>query len=134
MALIQGFRIGMKLEAEDKTNGLVCVATVADVDLGKLRIHFDGWEDEYDFWCSPWASTIHEPGWCQERETALSPPKGESLDAGWCQERETALSPPKGESLDAGWCQERETALSSQKVCQQPGYVLLMSCFTLRYE
>ena len=76
IALIRGFTIGMKLEAEDKTNGLVCCATITDVDMGKLRIHFDGWEDEYDIWRNPWSHVIHPVGWCQEREKVLSPPKG----------------------------------------------------------
>ncbi|KAL0179246.1 hypothetical protein M9458_024688, partial [Cirrhinus mrigala] len=39
-----GFRIGMKLEAVDLMEPrLVIVHRL-------LRIHFDGWEDEYDQW------------------------------------------------------------------------------------
>ncbi|XP_013413836.1 lethal(3)malignant brain tumor-like protein 4 isoform X2 [Lingula anatina] len=70
-----GFRIGLKLEAVDKKNtALTCVATVADVVGDRLLIHFDGWEDIYDYWCEPTSPYIHPVGWCQENGKALSPP------------------------------------------------------------
>uniref|UniRef100_I3JS36 FCS-type domain-containing protein n=1 Tax=Oreochromis niloticus TaxID=8128 RepID=I3JS36_ORENI len=48
-----GFRPGMKLEAVDLMEPrLVCVATVTRIVHRLLRIHFDGWEDEYDQCCS----------------------------------------------------------------------------------
>lgn len=41
----------MKLEAVDKKNpGLVCVASVADVAADRLLVHFDNWDDSYDYW------------------------------------------------------------------------------------
>ncbi|CAH1773377.1 unnamed protein product [Owenia fusiformis] len=70
-----GFRAGMKLEAVDKKNTiLTCVATVADVRGEHILIHFDGWEDNYDYWCDPTSPYIHPVGWCQENGKALSPP------------------------------------------------------------
>ena len=72
-----GFRFGMKLEAVDKKNAmLTCVATVADVLGDRILIHFDGWEDSYDYWCDPSSPYIHPVGWCQENGRALSPPNG----------------------------------------------------------
>ncbi|KAG7222978.1 hypothetical protein INR49_029200 [Caranx melampygus] len=48
-----GFRVGMKLEAVDKKNpGLVCVASVADVIEDRFLVHFDNWDDTYDYWSS----------------------------------------------------------------------------------
>ena len=48
-----GFRAGMKLEAVDPLNPLLIrVASVIDVWTTKLKIRFDGWSDEYDFWVS----------------------------------------------------------------------------------
>ena len=48
-----GFRVGMKLEAVDPLNPiLVRVASIVQIAANKLKIHFDGWTDEYDFWVS----------------------------------------------------------------------------------
>ncbi len=72
-----GFRMGMKLEAIDKKNtALTCVATVVDVLGDRILIHFDGWEDSYDYWCDPFSPYIHPVGWCQEQGKPLSPPNG----------------------------------------------------------
>nr|XP_015208913.1 PREDICTED: lethal(3)malignant brain tumor-like protein 4 [Lepisosteus oculatus] len=46
------FEAGMKLEAVDRKNPcLVCVATVADVVDHRFLVHFDNWDDTYDYWC-----------------------------------------------------------------------------------
>lgn len=72
------FRHGMKLEAVDKKNSdaLVCVATVADVLGDKILIHFDGWDDIYDYWSDPTSPYLHPVGWCQANGVPLSPPNG----------------------------------------------------------
>ena len=69
----------MKLEAVDKKNtALTCVATVADVLADRILIHFDGWEDSYDYWADAASPYIHPVGWCQETGKTLSPPNGKS--------------------------------------------------------
>lgn len=46
-----GFRAGMKLEAVDRKNpSLICVATISAVVDNRLLIHFDNWDDTYDYW------------------------------------------------------------------------------------
>lgn len=46
-----GFRAGMKLEAVDRKNpSLICVATIAAVVDNRLLIHFDNWDETYDYW------------------------------------------------------------------------------------
>ena len=71
------FRVGMKLEAVDRKNTvLICVATVADILGDKVLVHFDGWEDVYDYWCDITSPYIHPVGWCQENGHTLSPPCG----------------------------------------------------------
>jgi len=41
----------MKLEVTDAMDPrTVCVSTVANVIDRLIRIHFDGWEDDYDQW------------------------------------------------------------------------------------
>lgn len=67
----------MKLEAVDKSNHeLVCVATVAEILGGRILIHFDSWEDIYDYWADPTSPLIHPIGWCEQNGVQLVPPKG----------------------------------------------------------
>lgn len=68
------FRIGMKLEAEDRKNELICVATVADMLDNRLRINFDSWDEMYDYWVEPNSPYIHPVGWAEENELPLTPP------------------------------------------------------------
>ena len=71
------FRVGSKLEAVDKKNSsLICVASVSDTMGDKVLVHFDGWEDNYDYWCDMTSPLIHPVGYCEENELVLSPPQG----------------------------------------------------------
>ncbi|XP_052794901.1 MBT domain-containing protein 1-like isoform X2 [Mya arenaria] len=61
-----GFKAGMKLEAVDLMEPrLICVATVAKVVGRLLRIHFDGWESEYDQWVDCESPDLYPIGWCE---------------------------------------------------------------------
>ncbi|XP_052228167.1 MBT domain-containing protein 1-like isoform X1 [Dreissena polymorpha] len=61
-----GFKPGMKLEAVDLMEPrLICVATVAKVVGRLLRIHFDGWESEYDQWVDCESPDLYPIGWCE---------------------------------------------------------------------
>jgi len=68
----------MKLEAVDKKNNTetTCVATVIDVLGDRVLIHFDGWDNIYDYWSDPSSPFLHPVGWCQENGKPLSPPNG----------------------------------------------------------
>ncbi|XP_064082090.1 lethal(3)malignant brain tumor-like protein 3 isoform X1 [Macrobrachium nipponense] len=68
------FRVGMKLEAEDRKNMWVCVATVADVLDNRVLIHFDGWDKAYDVWNEMSSPYIHPIGWCVANNRVLHPP------------------------------------------------------------
>ncbi|XP_047187209.1 lethal(3)malignant brain tumor-like protein 1 isoform X2 [Scophthalmus maximus] len=71
-----GFEIGMKLEAVDRMNpSLICVATVTDMVDCRFLVHFDNWDDTYDYWCDASSPYIHPIGWCQERNLPLTPPQ-----------------------------------------------------------
>lgn len=67
----------MKLEAEDKKNSLTCVATVADIINNRILIHFDSWDDIYDYWVDPTSPYIHPVGWCDDNGCSLTPPNCE---------------------------------------------------------
>ncbi|KAJ3655676.1 hypothetical protein Zmor_014797 [Zophobas morio] len=70
-----GFRVGMKLEAVDKKNSsLVCVATVRDMMDNRILVHFDSWDDIYDYWADPTSPYIHPVGWCDQYGHNLTPP------------------------------------------------------------
>ena len=60
---LSGWKIGLKLEAVDRSNNtLVCVATVTNVMDGRVLVHFDGWELDYDYWVTPQSPYIHPKG------------------------------------------------------------------------
>jgi hypothetical protein len=55
----------MKIECADLMDPrLVCVATVSRVVGRLLKIHFDGWENEYDQWLDCESPDIYPVGWC----------------------------------------------------------------------
>ncbi|CAH1736525.1 unnamed protein product [Aphis gossypii] len=75
------FHIGDKLEALDKLTRtlpkqLICVATVADILGNRIRIHFDGWTDDFDYWTDITSTNIHPIRWCDYNGRILSPPSG----------------------------------------------------------
>ncbi|XP_064183816.1 lethal(3)malignant brain tumor-like protein 4 isoform X3 [Anguilla rostrata] len=70
-----GFRVGMKLEAVDRKNpSLICVASIAAAVDSRLLIHFDNWDDSYDYWCDASSPYIHPVGYCEEAELTLTTP------------------------------------------------------------
>src|SRR5699024_4493996 len=59
-----GFHVGAKLEAVDKANNnLICVASIKDILNEYLLIHFDGWDDSYDYWAHYTSPLIHPINW-----------------------------------------------------------------------
>jgi len=70
------------VEAIDKKNSsLICVASVVDTLGDKVLVHFDSWEDNYDYWCDMTSPLIHPIGYCEENDLVLSPPQGKALSA-----------------------------------------------------
>ncbi|XP_067009728.2 MBT domain-containing protein 1 isoform X2 [Anabrus simplex] len=60
-----GFVVGMRLEAADLMDPrLVCVGTVSRVVGRLLKVHFDGWEEEYDQWLDCESPDVYPVGWC----------------------------------------------------------------------
>lgn len=55
---------------------LMCVATVADIIGNRIRIHYDGWADDYDCWMDITSTNIHPVGWCKNNGRSLAPPSG----------------------------------------------------------
>ncbi|CAB0018103.1 unnamed protein product [Nesidiocoris tenuis] len=71
------FQIGCKLEAVDpERQSKICVATVADVLGHRLKIHFDGYANKYDFWTYTHSPNIFPCGFCEENGYPLEPPVG----------------------------------------------------------
>lgn len=42
----------------------------------RLRLHFDGYPDTYDFWVNADSPDIFQPGWCEKNNHRLHPPRG----------------------------------------------------------
>ncbi|KAG5846683.1 hypothetical protein ANANG_G00117580 [Anguilla anguilla] len=92
-----GFRIGMKLEAIDKKNPtFICVATVTDMVDSRFLVHFDNWDESYDYWCDATGPYIHPVGWCQENGKTLTTPPGypDSKNFSWERYLEETSSLP----------------------------------------
>jgi hypothetical protein len=71
------FKVGTKLEAVDRRFPYyVCVATIADKIGKEVLIHFDDWDDSYDYWCSVDDVELHPVGWCDRNNWTLQKPKG----------------------------------------------------------
>merc|ERR1719347_110686 len=60
------FKVGMKLECTDLMDPrLVCVSTVSKVVGRLLKVHFDGWEEDYDQWMDCESVDMYQVGWCE---------------------------------------------------------------------
>ena len=71
-----GFEKDMKLEAVDpKHPSYICVCTIVRVKGTRLRLHFDGWSESYDFWTSAESPFIFHVGWCEKNGQKLHPPR-----------------------------------------------------------
>lgn len=76
-----GFRPGMKLEGVDPQHpSYFCVLTVAEVNGYRLRLHFDGYPENYDFWVDADSTDIFPAGWCEKYGHVLHPPPGYTVD------------------------------------------------------
>ena len=70
----------MKVEVADRKNMYsMCVATIVDVIGDRLRMRYDGLDDDVaeDFWCHYQSSEIHPIGWSSLVGHTLQPPIGE---------------------------------------------------------
>lgn len=72
------FEIGCKVEVCDKRNLIsMCVATIVDIVGDRLRLRYDGLDDEPDdYFVHFLSSDIHPVGWSQLVGHTLSPPNG----------------------------------------------------------
>ncbi|XP_003742813.1 MBT domain-containing protein 1 [Galendromus occidentalis] len=69
------FKAGQYLEAVDLMDPkLICVARVTHVVDRLVRIHFEGWSEEYDQWVDCDSPDIFPVGWCDVVEYLLTPP------------------------------------------------------------
>jgi hypothetical protein len=74
---LPGVEIGMKLEALDiKTPGYICVATIIQIQGENVRISFDGWSENFDYWCRFDHPNLAEPHTCRSLGHFLQPPRG----------------------------------------------------------
>ena len=72
----------MRLEAKDRQHPtLVCAATITEIRDNRLRIHFDGWSDKFDYWCESTSLDIHPVGWCKKHKHKLQPPPSKNNNA-----------------------------------------------------
>ncbi|CAL4183649.1 unnamed protein product, partial [Meganyctiphanes norvegica] len=71
-----GYAEGMALESADLMDPrLVCVANIKQVNGRLLKVHFDGWETDFDQWIDCYSSDIYPVGWCEMVGYRLEGPK-----------------------------------------------------------
>nr|XP_019541705.2 uncharacterized protein LOC109412531 isoform X1 [Aedes albopictus]XP_029729154.1 uncharacterized protein LOC109412531 isoform X1 [Aedes albopictus]XP_029729155.1 uncharacterized protein LOC109412531 isoform X1 [Aedes albopictus] len=81
---VNRFRVGMKLEAIDpENNSLFCVCSVVEVRGYRLKLTFDGYSRDFDFWVNADSLDIFPPNWCQLTKRILQPPNGYDVDFSW---------------------------------------------------
>uniref|UniRef100_A0A1Q3G1G5 Putative polycomb group protein scm/l3mbt tumor-supressor in n=1 Tax=Culex tarsalis TaxID=7177 RepID=A0A1Q3G1G5_CULTA len=81
------FEVGMSLEADDlKKSGKVCVASVTDKIDNRILVHFDGWDERYDYWVDIRSPYIHHINWHQENGYSITaPPDWTKGDFDWAK-------------------------------------------------
>lgn len=73
------FQIGMKLEAIDPFNqSLFCVCTVEDKRGYRIKLRFDSYPSDYNFWVNADSKNIFPPGWCAATDRNIDPPNNYS--------------------------------------------------------
>ncbi|XP_075220539.1 lethal (3) malignant brain tumor isoform X1 [Lycorma delicatula] len=76
-----GFRVGMKLEGIDPEHqSYICVLSVAEVRGYRIRLHFDGYPENHDFWLNADSPDIFQPGWCEKNNHHLHRPRGYTME------------------------------------------------------
>uniref|UniRef100_A0A915DG36 Cytosol aminopeptidase domain-containing protein n=1 Tax=Ditylenchus dipsaci TaxID=166011 RepID=A0A915DG36_9BILA len=73
---MEKYKVNSKLEATDLCEpNLICPSTIIDVKGRLLRVHFDGWEEDFDQLFDYRSSDIFPVGWCDLYGYKLEPPK-----------------------------------------------------------
>lgn len=71
------FRSNMKLEVVDPRNSsLIRPATVVSHKGHRVKLHLDGWPNDYCFWLEDDSPDLHPIGWCDATGYDLEPPPG----------------------------------------------------------
>lgn len=76
----QDFKPNHRCEVLDKSSKQICVATITTVTKEKLKIHFDGSPNEFDFWIerSKLNGLVFPVGYCKRMQLDLTEPPGYS--------------------------------------------------------
>lgn len=118
-----GFKVGMKVECADLMDPrLVCVATVSRVVGRLLKIHFDGWDDEYDQWLDCESPDIYPVGWCVTVGHKLEGPP--NANAGKTQLMPIKIVPKVNVKKQTKKGPKRKSLLKEQQHQQQSHFVV----------
>lgn len=49
----------------------------------RIKLHFDGYQDDYDFWVNADSPDLFYPGWCELNSRVLQPPKNYGNKFNW---------------------------------------------------
>lgn len=81
------FKVGMKLEVIDPDDqSKFCVATVEEKVAYRIKLHFDGYTNRFDFWVNADSQNIFYAGFCQATNRVLqTPPKWSNKKFDWSE-------------------------------------------------
>jgi len=49
----------------------------------RIKLHFDGYPDDYDFWVNADCPNLFHPGWCEMNSRILQPPNNYENEFSW---------------------------------------------------
>ena len=63
----------------------------------RIKLHFDGYPSDYDFWVNADCPDLFYPRWCEENSRKLQPPKNYANTFDWADylSKSNALAAPK---------------------------------------
>lgn len=69
------FDISMKLEIVDiKNRSLIRPATILELGVYEIKVLYDGWPNDYEFWIDDDSPDIHPINWCKTTAHPIEPP------------------------------------------------------------
>ena len=72
----------MALEVDDPdspTLTYICSVLEVKADMSEIRLHYEGWGSQWDFWTSSTNSILHPPGWCASVGRTLKTPTNQTF-------------------------------------------------------
>ncbi|KAF3860214.1 hypothetical protein F7725_000469, partial [Dissostichus mawsoni] len=116
------FQTQMKLEAVDKRSpGLIRVASVMEVEIHRIRVHYDGWSHVYDEWMDSDHPDIHQQAGVRRPITRSKFPRGTPKHSSRTGAACTSASPPTPPLFPVSPSATESQQIQLPQQCPTPG-------------